>query len=145
MIFERWYFGLCWKLEISYRVIIPWRIFGFFWRICRRLYFCMVKYLSFHYTSFTLILFNVNGKATCDTPLVWMVEDWLTIWCLFSSQSSIVLRERERESCSTSWSPKMKNTTISMLWKWLQPTYNSLDLSSTQYVEHNSLLNKSQW
>ncbi len=54
------------KLEISYRVMISWRILvyfrGFFWR----LYFCMVKYLNFHNSSFALryLLFNVNGKAT---------------------------------------------------------------------------------
>jgi hypothetical protein len=46
-------FGLVLKLEISYnRVIIFWfRILvsfrGFFWR----LFFCMVKYLSFHNSS----------------------------------------------------------------------------------------------
>jgi hypothetical protein len=52
-IFERWYFGLVLKLEIiSYNgvIIMSWRILililflgGLFWR----LYFCMVKYLSF--------------------------------------------------------------------------------------------------
>jgi hypothetical protein len=72
-IFERWYtYWLVLKFEISYRVIIiAWWIFGFVEKIFGRLYFCMVKYLSFHNSSFCLkILFNVNGKATvCDTPL----------------------------------------------------------------------------
>jgi hypothetical protein len=52
-------FWLVLKLEISYRVIIPWRIWVsfrvfFFWR----LYFCMVKYLSFcNSSSFALRYF----------------------------------------------------------------------------------------
>ncbi len=35
MIFERWYFGLCWNLRISYNrvIIISWRILVFFKRI----------------------------------------------------------------------------------------------------------------
>ncbi len=57
-------FWLVLKLEISHKVIISWRILvysrGFFWR----LYFCMVKYLSFHNSSFACSLFNVNDKAT---------------------------------------------------------------------------------
>ncbi len=72
------------KLEISYRVIISWRILvsfrGFFWR----LYFCMVKYLSFHNSSsFALryLLFNVNVKATIlffSFPIDKFVMDWAT-------------------------------------------------------------------
>jgi hypothetical protein len=64
-------FWLLLKLEIIYRVILSWRILvsfrGFFWR----LYFCMVKYLHFHNSSFALrYVFNVNGKATVwHTPL----------------------------------------------------------------------------
>ncbi len=63
-------------LEISYRVVIYlegfWFSFrGFFWR----LYFCMVKYLSFHNSSFSLRYFlNVKmarqGHSVTDTPLV---------------------------------------------------------------------------
>ncbi len=64
-IFERWYFGLCWNLRL---VIISWRIFGFFWRIFWRFYFCMVKYLSFHNSCFALRCFlKVNGKG-----LIWI-------------------------------------------------------------------------
>jgi len=52
-------FWLVLKLDISYRVIISWRILvsfrGFFWR----LYFCMVKYLSFHKSSFVLRYFLI--------------------------------------------------------------------------------------
>ncbi len=49
-------FGLCLKLEISYnRVLISWRILvsfrGFF---LEDYIFCMVKYLSFHNSSFAL-------------------------------------------------------------------------------------------
>jgi len=47
--------GLVLKLEISYRVTISWRIFGFFERIFWRLYFCMMKCLSFHNFSFALL------------------------------------------------------------------------------------------
>ncbi len=44
-------FWLVLKLEISYRVMISWRVLrGLFWR----LYFCMVKYLNFHNSSFAL-------------------------------------------------------------------------------------------
>jgi len=58
-------FWLVLKLEISYRVMMSWRILvsfrGFFWR----LYICMVKYLNFHNSSFCLkILFTLIGKAT---------------------------------------------------------------------------------
>jgi hypothetical protein len=65
--FWKMIFWLVLKLEISYKIIISSRIWfsfrGFFWR----LYFCMVKYLSFHNSSFYLkILLNVNGK-----PIVW--------------------------------------------------------------------------
>jgi hypothetical protein len=64
-IFQRWYFGLCWNLRLVKRVIISWKIFGFFLRIFWRLYFDMVKYLSFLNSSFALryFLINVNGKA----------------------------------------------------------------------------------
>jgi len=65
-IFERWYFGLCWNLRFSYKVMISWRILVSFWSIFWRLYFCMVKYLSFHNSNsfFCLkILLIVNGKA----------------------------------------------------------------------------------
>jgi len=73
-------FWLVLKLEISYNiVIISWRFFlvsfrGFvFWR----LYFCMVKYLSFHHSSLCLkILFNVNDKAT-----MWHTPCWFCNEC----------------------------------------------------------------
>jgi len=54
--FGKMTFWLVLKLEISYRVMIFWRILvfflgrGFFWR----LYFCMVQYLSFRNPSFCL-------------------------------------------------------------------------------------------
>ncbi len=55
--FWRMIFWLVLKLEISYRVIISWRILvsfrNFFWK----LYFCMVKYLKFHNSSFPLRYF----------------------------------------------------------------------------------------
>ncbi len=61
-------FWLVLELGISYRVIIPWRIldsFRWFFEDCN---FCMVKYLSFHTSSFPL---NVNGKATVwRTPCI---------------------------------------------------------------------------
>jgi len=59
-------FWLVLKLEISYRVIISSRILVSFRGLFEAsVYFCMVKYLSFHNSSFSLeILFNVNGKAT---------------------------------------------------------------------------------
>jgi hypothetical protein len=72
-------FWLVFKHEIIYRVIISWRILvsfpGFFWR----LHFGMVKYLSFHNSSFCLqILFHVNGKATVwHTPCF---SHWMCFW-----------------------------------------------------------------
>ncbi len=51
-IFEKQYFWLVLKLEISCRVIIKLEGFGFFFkRIFSTLYFCVVKYLSFHNSS----------------------------------------------------------------------------------------------
>ncbi len=48
-------FWLVLRLEISYRVMISQRDFGFFQRIfVEDLYFCMLKYLSFHNSSFAL-------------------------------------------------------------------------------------------
>jgi hypothetical protein len=68
-IFERSIFWLVLKLEISHKVEGFWFFLEDFFG---RLYFCMVKYLSFHNSSFALkIMFNVNGEVTlCDTPLV---------------------------------------------------------------------------
>jgi hypothetical protein len=58
-------FWLVLKLEISYRVIIiSWKDFGFIFGFLKNYNFGMVKYLSFHNSSFALIFFfNVNGKA----------------------------------------------------------------------------------
>jgi hypothetical protein len=71
-------FWLVLKLEIRDRVIKSWRILvSFRGMFFGRLYFCTMKYLSFHNSSFCLkILFNVNGKATvwhtpCYIPFVW--------------------------------------------------------------------------
>ncbi len=47
-------FWLVLKLEISYRVIISGRILVSFRGFFGRLYFFMVKYLSFHNCSFAL-------------------------------------------------------------------------------------------
>ncbi len=67
-------FWLVSKLEISYyRVIISWKILVSFRGFFRRLYFCMVKYLSFHNSSFALrsILFNVKWQGHSVTqPLL---------------------------------------------------------------------------
>ncbi len=65
------YFSLCSNLRsviISWRILVSFR--GFFWR----LYPCMVKYLSFHNSSFALRC-KWQGHI-CDTPLV-------TIWMVF--------------------------------------------------------------
>ncbi len=69
--FWKMIFWLVLKLEISYQVIICWRLLGFSLRgffsknIYIYIYFGMVKYLSFHNcSSFALTyFFNVNGKA----------------------------------------------------------------------------------
>jgi hypothetical protein len=61
-------FWLVLKLGISYRVMIPWRILVSFRGFFEDYNFCMVKYLSFHNSSFAL---NVNGKATVwHTPCI---------------------------------------------------------------------------
>jgi hypothetical protein len=99
------------KLEISYNrvIIISWRILGvfflkrfFFWRV----YFCKVKYLNFHNSSFciTMLFNNVNGEATKgDTPLVW---SWI-----FSLVLSLSLSHTQEEILSLLlnrllWPPK---------------------------------------
>jgi hypothetical protein len=68
-------FWLMLKVEISYKVVISWRILvsfrGFFWRF--GIFFCMLKYLSFHNSSFALRYFlkcKWQGHTQCDTPLV---------------------------------------------------------------------------
>ncbi len=78
--FWKMIFWLVLKLEITYRVMRSWSILvsfrGFFWR----LYFCMVKHLNFHNSSFALryILFNINDKPTVwhTQPLVGLMDGW---------------------------------------------------------------------
>jgi hypothetical protein len=66
-------FWLALKLEISYQSYNMLKTFGFFQRIFWRLCFGMVKYLSFHNSSFALrYIFNVNGKAT-----MWHIPCWI--------------------------------------------------------------------
>jgi hypothetical protein len=51
-------FWLVLKLEISYRVMIILKDFGFFQSIFLKIiYFCMVNYLNFHNSSFALRYF----------------------------------------------------------------------------------------
>jgi len=71
--FWKMIFWLVLKLEISYRVIISWKYFGFFKRIFWRLYFCMVKYLSFHISSFALRY--ILARPQCDISLVDLLVD----------------------------------------------------------------------
>jgi hypothetical protein len=52
--FWKMIFWLVFKLEISYKVVISWRIFGFFKGFCFKNIFCMVKYWNFHNFSFAL-------------------------------------------------------------------------------------------
>jgi hypothetical protein len=68
-IFERWHILACVEtFEISYRVIISWRILVSFRGFFEDHSFCMAKYLSFHNSSFAL---NVNVKATVwHTPCI---------------------------------------------------------------------------
>jgi len=69
-IFERWYFGLCWNLRL---VIELWYLERFLREFSWRLYFCVLKYLNFHNSSFPLrFFFDVNGKA-----MVWQTPCWL--------------------------------------------------------------------
>ncbi len=87
------------KLEISYnRVMISWRILvyfrGFFWR----LYFCLVKYLNFHNSSFALrylLFFNVNGKATVwHTPcfiVFYFINVLVVSWLLCSFKTCVLV------------------------------------------------------
>ncbi len=88
-IFETWDFWLVLKLEISYyRVIIPWRILVsfleefFFWR----LYFCMVKYLSFCKIFFFFFFFCLKiflnlwmARPQLDTPPL-VIDERLPIY-----------------------------------------------------------------
>ncbi len=88
-------FWLVLQLEIScYRVMISWRILASFRRCFWRLYFCMVKYLNFHNSSFAWgYFFYVNGKAT-----VWHTPCWIN-YCFFA-WVSIHFKKHE---CSHSW------------------------------------------
>ncbi len=88
-----------WKLTLGYGyyIVNAFFFFGFFWRKFWRLYFCMVKYLSFHNNSFflqcdddshshslshsdnimsneyinyeLLTFFNIPGLSNCNTLL----------------------------------------------------------------------------
>jgi len=73
-IFERWYFWLVLKLEISYRVIISWRILVSFRGFFLKIIFSHVEIFEFPWFFFCLkILFNVNGKATLwHTPCLFV-------------------------------------------------------------------------
>jgi len=65
---------------ISYGVITSWRILVFFLRIILKLYFCMVKYLSFNNNNNCFKnFFNVNGKAT-----VWHVPYLISFFIIFT-------------------------------------------------------------
>ncbi len=77
------YFGLCWNLRLVIRVIIiNLEGFWFLWEcFFLRLYFCIVKYLSFHKSSFCLkIHSNVNGKA-----IMWHTPRLFVLYHLFAS------------------------------------------------------------
>jgi hypothetical protein len=94
-------FWLVLKLEISYRIIISWRILASFSRITWGLYFFMVKYLSFHNSSFAFRYFfkskwqghTVRHNPCCiSLEVVWDIESFQigcnsTAW-LYASQSS---------------------------------------------------------
>jgi hypothetical protein len=63
-------FWLVLKLEISYIDYNILKDFGFFWRIFWRLYFFLMKYSSFHNSSFALKYFLMQtARPQCDTLL----------------------------------------------------------------------------
>jgi hypothetical protein len=83
--FWKMIFWLVLKLEISYRVIISWRILvSFFRRFFEDYIFVRWNIFEFHNSSFALrYFFNVNGKATVwHTPLLKMSCKWKMI-CYF--------------------------------------------------------------
>jgi len=96
---ERWYFGLCWNLRFSYYRVIIIYLEGFWFLLvgfsfCEDyVYFCMVKYLSFHNPCFALrYLFNVNSEATMLThPLFWLVGWLVCCWGISIYQQYIDL------------------------------------------------------
>jgi len=147
--FWKMIFWLVLKLEISYnRVIISWRILvffrGFFWR----LYFCMVKYLSFHNSSFAFnIHFNVNGKATVwhpplftpwktlqhatkpPVPTQWLCTNFIKLVVLGVPQTSLDLlkmiqtlnpkpNDDEKQQKSPHPSPLFKVSIIKLSYLW---------------------------
>jgi hypothetical protein len=72
--FERWYFWLVLKLEISNRVIISWRILLAFRGFCEDYIFAWWDiWVSINSSFASKIHFHVNGKATGDTILVCVV------------------------------------------------------------------------
>ncbi len=84
-IFWKMIFWLVLKFKISYRVIIPWRILVSFRGFFCRLYFFMVKYLSFHNFSFAswYILINKWQGASVTHPFVMCVVKktrWVKCW-----------------------------------------------------------------
>jgi len=102
-------FWLVLKLEISYRVIISWRILvsfrGCFWR----LHFCIWKYLSFQIFILCLkILFNVNGKAT----VLWHSPCWDVYELVAVNFENILLSNLQN---------KHKNFLGCFWWSWTLP------------------------
>ncbi len=73
-VFERWYFGLCWNLRLSYRVIISLRILVFLEDLFEDHIFCMVKYLSFSIIlSLPYDTFQCKWQGHTEThPLVFL-------------------------------------------------------------------------
>jgi hypothetical protein len=72
-------------LEIRYRVIIILKDFGYFYRIFWRLHFCIVKYLSFHNSSFALRYFLMEtARLQCDALLV------MACFQVFLSQTQVM-------------------------------------------------------
>ncbi len=70
-------FWLLLKLEISYRVVISWRILVCFRGFLEDYIYCMVKYLSLHYSSFALRYF-LTQMATPQCT-VWHTPCFLSL------------------------------------------------------------------
>jgi hypothetical protein len=78
--FWKMIFWLVLKLEISYRVIISWRILVSFRGNFLRLYFCMMKYLTFHNSCFALRSFLMYmARPQCVTPLCYNMFPYLSM------------------------------------------------------------------
>jgi len=78
-------FWLVLKLEISYRVVIFWRILVYFREFFEDYIFAMVKYLSFHNSSSFALRHFFYGQTYIQ--IIGLSLEYVVVWTLFFKQN----------------------------------------------------------